>query len=425
MVVAVGGPSEIDIDVCILGAGPHGLAAAVHLRHADPSLKVSVLDPSGKWMARWSAQFSQAEISTLRSPVVHHPSPDPYALTEFIANNGLARSGLKYDPPTTAAFAQFCQSLIQEVGLADPIAVAPRSLCSKDKHLTIEAKGVPTFRARHLIVATNPHRRPIPDWVWPLTGRQPDMVMNGSDVDLPALPSLTGERIAIIGGGLTAAHLACGAASRGAHVQLISRRNLDIRTFDTAPGWLGPKYLAAFDAEPSPQRRLASARLARGGGSIPEWMHTRLTDFDGNGQIELCESTQVHAAQPQLAGGCELHLTRGDSLHADRVWLATGTQADPHALRCLRPLLADVADVKGFPLLTDELRMGPHPAFMMGRATMLSLGPAAGNLWGAQRAAHRITQAITGVDLAARTTHSIPAINSTPRRKSPWISPTT
>ena len=232
-----------------------------------------------------------------------------------------------------------------------------------------------------------------------MVGHQPGLVTYGSDVDLRALSNLDGERIAIVGGGLTAAHLALGAASRGASVQLLCRHHLNVRAFDTAPGWLGPKYLAGFDAETNPARRLAIAERVLAGGSIPEWMQTRLADFEGAGDITVRESTAVRACEPKPDTGCDLYLNHDESVRADRVWLATGTQANPQGLRCIRPLLADVGDVHGYPLLNEHLRLGPHPAFMMGRSATLTLGPAAGNLWGAQRAAHRITRAITGVDL--------------------------
>ena len=107
----------------------------------------------------------------------------------------------------------------------------------------------------------------------------------------------------------------------------------------------------------------------------------------------------VDSGECDSAGGCYLNLQGGGRLHTNQLWLATGTDSDVYALRCLQPLLADVATIEGFPLLNDQLRLGPHPAFLMGRPTMLTLGPAAGNLWGAQRAAHRIALAITGVDV--------------------------
>ena len=397
---------ETDTDVCILGAGPHGLAAAVHLRKADPDLRITVLDPSGEWLSGWNKQFAQAEIEMLRSPVVHHPGPDAYALSDYIDDHDLPRTGFKYDLPTRDAFDQFCRSLIEDAALDPPVASAAHAIVSRGNELTIEAKEA-TLSARHLVVATNSHRRKIPDWAWPLVGHQPGLVKHGNDVDLPSLLDLAGERIAVVGAGLTAAHLALGAASRGASVQLLFRGPLNVRAFDTAPGWLGPRYLAGFDAEPNPTRRLAIAQRVLSGGSIPDWMFTRLTEFDGAGHITLRESTEVQRCEPPTGTGCELHLSDGHAVGVDRVWLATGTQANPHALRCLRPLLADVGDVHGYPLLNEQLRLGPHRAFMMGRSAMLMLGPAAGNLWGAQRAAHRITLAITGVDLA--------------RKKAAWI----
>ena len=67
---------EITADVCIVGAGPHGLAAALLFERIDPSIRVVVLDQSNEWLSSWKKQFRQAEIATLRSPIVHHPSPD-------------------------------------------------------------------------------------------------------------------------------------------------------------------------------------------------------------------------------------------------------------------------------------------------------------------------------------------------------------
>lgn len=84
-------------DICIIGAGPHGLAAAVHLRQADPNLTITTIDRRPSWLTTWSEQFARAEIKTLRSPAIHHPAPDPYALPDFIRSQGLAQSGLPYN----------------------------------------------------------------------------------------------------------------------------------------------------------------------------------------------------------------------------------------------------------------------------------------------------------------------------------------
>lgn len=402
MIIVFGTPSmakgSTQTDICIIGAGPHGLAAAVHLRQADPNLIITTIDRRPSWLTTWSEQFARAEIKTLRSPAVHHPAPDPYALPDFIRSQGLAQSGLPYNLPTTCAFEQFCRFLIDHYDLEPPLATPPWQITSRGRELRIECSDH-IISARNVIVATNPHRRNIPAWIEPLLGQRAGLIASGYDVDLRALPGLDGDRVVVVGGGLTAAHLALGAASRGATVQLISRENLRVRDFDTAPGWLGPKYLNFFHAELDPARRLAIASKALAGGSMPNWVHQRLMDISGAGQIDLRESTVVRRAtlSPDKTG--LLELSDGLTVPADRVWLATGTRTDANAIRSLRPLLDDVDSIGGLPIVDTNLRLGPHRAFVMGRLTTLSLGPASGNLWGAQRAAQRITQCITGVDL--------------------------
>ena len=95
-----------------------------------------------------------------------------------------------------------------------------------------------------------------------------------------------------------------------------------------------------------------------------------------------------------------LELNNGETVHSDRVWLATGTQNSIQSMRCLHSVLDDIPVIDGFPLVDQSLRLGPHPIFIMGRSATFALGPAAGNLWGARHAAHRITAAITGIELA-------------------------
>ena len=60
--------------IVIAGAGPHGLATAVHLLTAAPSLRsrLMVVDPAGEWLGDWRDQFARLEIANLRSPAVHH-----------------------------------------------------------------------------------------------------------------------------------------------------------------------------------------------------------------------------------------------------------------------------------------------------------------------------------------------------------------
>ncbi|MEM9711675.1 MAG: FAD-dependent oxidoreductase [Actinomycetota bacterium] len=396
--------------VCILGAGPQGLAAALHLLEADPGMadRLVVLDPSGDWLATWREHFARLEIGNLRSPVVHHPAPDVSTLARHIARHGLPRTGLPYELPTFEAFTSFCEHLVGDGALPSPTAVRARSVRPVDGRLVVEA-GDESMTFDHLIVAANPHRRVLPDWVGALLGHFPQL-QHADDVDLRQVERLDGEVVAIVGGGLTAAHLAQGAADRGAHVELIARRPLTIRPFDTDPGWLGPRFLRDYGTLDDPRERLTAAATARGGGTIPPWMADRLARLQAQGRIAVREETSVLDATPGAEGTACLRLRGGVDIDADRVWLATGTVPHLGALRCLGDLAADMGQIDGIPVTDELLRAGPHPVYVMGRLATVQLGPAAGNLWGAQRAASRITRAITGVDLDPGSTAYLPLI---------------
>ena len=208
------------------------------------------------------------------------------------------------------------------------------------------------------------------------------MVKNGLDVDLPAIPQLEGQTITVIGGGLTAAHLSRSAAMKGAIVQLIARRPLQIRNFDTDPGWLGPKYLDGYLAESDTLKRIRIARKARGGGSIPQWMYNYLLDLKNEGAIKIFDSTEILSAKPGSPKGCLLKTENKKELYTDQVWLATGTQSCLRSMECLSPILDDIQFIDEFPVVDRSLRLGQHSIYVMGRCATFALGPAAGNLWG-------------------------------------------
>ncbi|MEZ5232527.1 MAG: FAD/NAD(P)-binding protein [Acidimicrobiales bacterium] len=108
--------------VVVLGAGPVGLAVALHLLAADPSGRdsIRVIDPSGGWLTAWRDRFRRLEIDRLRSPAVHHPGPDPGALLRWMAERGATGSG-PYRSPDTATFESFCERLVADAGLTDAV----------------------------------------------------------------------------------------------------------------------------------------------------------------------------------------------------------------------------------------------------------------------------------------------------------------
>jgi G3E family GTPase len=377
--------------VGIIGAGPHALAAAVSLRRTSPQLTIDVLDTRGAWLSAWREQFARLEIATLRSPIVHHPDPDPAALANFLRDRRIASTGLPYGVPSTAGFDAFCDHVVAELDLPVTAATVLDLQLARPR---VDRPGAVTAvtdvglrRYQHLIVASNSNRPAVPGWARDVLADATGPVRLAGDVDLRTIEHLVGSHVVVVGGGLTACHLARGAVRRGAHVTMLSRRPLVERSFDIDPGWLGPKELDRFEATSDPHERFGLARAARGGGSVPRWMLDGLA-----GRVDLRAS--VVPIRAEVADqSVRLLLDDGNELLAEHCWLATGTTPGPGA-EC--DALTMVGRwVNGLPDVDAWLRVPTTSVHVMGRLATLRLGPAAGNLWGARRGASRITECIT------------------------------
>ena len=213
----------------------------------------------------------------------------------------------------------------------------------------------------------------------------------------------------IVGSGLSSAHLAVGAAKRGAKVIMMARRRFYDRIFDADPGWLGPKYLKQFDAQSSWEKRYQILQDARDGGSVTPELMFKLRRLERQGQLNFYEQCEVEIAQWQgehwqiHCRTFEEHLCL-NHLPIHRIWLATGTETNLRS----HPLLRDIQQqfpvkwVQGLPILDEHLRWPGCELFIMGAGAALRLGPVARNLAGARMASDRIVPALTKRSLALR-----------------------
>jgi len=371
--------------VAIVGAGPQALTAATYLVQAgvDPSDLV-VFDPAGEWLSEWKRWFAHLKIEHLRSAVVHHPQPQPFALSDFARARGRTCELLHtYSLPTAALFADFCQHLIDTMGLDDIVRRDTVLGVSPDGE--IETERGPGLRADHVVWATNPS---VPAVVFP---------------DHPAISSWTAigleecaGTVAVVGGGLTAAHLVERALETGAHVEWLTRRPVEARDFDTDPGWLGPKEMNWFVAERDHRVRLDRVLAARGGGTVPSWMLERISYAERAGRVCRRVGEIVVGGD---RGPLELSVD-STIVTADHLWLATGSSpcvtASPPLDRLCRTL--DTERFAGRPVLDTSLRLSGSVVHVMGRLAQLQLGPAAGNLAGARRGAELVVEAVVGVE---------------------------
>ncbi len=389
------------IDLAIIGAGPHALTLVTYLLKKRQKIrsKIAVFDPSGKWMSQWEHQFAALEIPHLRSPAVHHPDPNPFALRKF-AESRSNEFFPPYDLPGTRLFNDFCKDVIRRWDLENIVIgekitrIQPLNNPFASRFRLWLGSGKSIVAGR-VVLATGSSQLQIPDWISQINQNYPeDKLCHSHAVDLRKL-YLAGERVLIIGGGLTSGHLAVGAMSRGAEVQISMRRQLQEKIFDADAGWLGPKYLKGFFAESDFKKRFEMIQQARNGGSMTPAMVTQLRRKAHNGKLRVQENTQVVEAK-WTDNQWLVKFTNGEQERFHRIWLSTGTRFDVNT----EPLLKEVLQaypmpvINGLPVLDDNLRWRGCSLFIMGGLAALQIGPTARNLSGARMASDKMLKAI-------------------------------
>jgi len=413
--------SPESIDIAVIGAGPHALTFVAHLLQKKKSWgdRIQIFDPSGVWLHHWQRQFAALEIPHLRSPAVHHPAANPFALRQF-AQDRSQELYAPYDLPGTKLFTDFCDRLVQDWQLQNqviPTSVEKVEPLDKGFRLWL-GNGSPVL-AQRVVVANGGGQKFMPDWVNNIATPYPkDRLQHSSQIDLRNL-SCRGERILIIGSGLTSGHLAIGAASRGAKVTMMARRVFYEKLFDADPGWLGPKYLKNFHANTCWQSRWQTVVGARNGGSLTPEVLTQLHHLKAEGKVQFIENCEIQQAQwrEQSATSCwdlDCHNGEkgektgektGEKLECDRLWLATGSTLNVQQQTCLKMMQENhpIPIINGLPVLSSHLRWGSCELYLMGGLAALQVGPTARNLSGARMASERIVDTL----LKPRTFHPL------------------
>jgi cation diffusion facilitator CzcD-associated flavoprotein CzcO len=411
------------IDIAIVGGGPHALTLVTHLLQKRPGMrnKFLVFDPNSRWMYQWQQQFAALEIPHLRSPAVHHPDPDPYALRRF-AESRPNELFSPYDLPGTQLFWDFCNDTIKRWQLEDKfvqtaitaIDVIDQKKEKKDnfpqryrryKFCLQHSNGEETI-ARRVVLATGGGTANLPNWVKEIPPNYPpDRLLHSQQIDLRSRSAragklnlagekIAGEKILIIGGGLTCGHLAVGAMNKGAKVMLMYRRRLQEKLFDADPGWLGPKYLKGFFNQDC-LTRFQLIQSARNGGSLTPAIMLQLNRRRREGKLEIYQECQIVKASWQ-GDRWQVLCDDGNHYECDRIWLGTGTRLDALNHPLLREIFAKFTTemIHGLPVLDTHLRIPGLPLFLMGGLAALQVGPVARNLSGARMASQKIVDGL-------------------------------
>lgn len=381
----------------IIGGGIHGVHLAVRLIGAGRATpeRLRIVDPGAVLLARWRTCTATTGMTHLRSPVVHHLGVHPWALHDFARKSPIEDPfAAPYDRPALDLFNAHCERLIRRFGLA-ALHLRGRAvhcaLSADNARVTLDS-GV-TLEAQNVVLALGAGDRPH----WPTWApRDSARVHHVFASDFDGWPTAPAEAVAVVGGGISAAQVALRLADTGHRVHLIARHPLREHQFDSEPGWLGPKHMTAYLAEPDLGQRRAMIRAARHRGSVPPAVHTALHAAFQAGRVTWhegsLEGAEVHAE------GVRLTLAEGRQIPVERVLLATGFEAGRPGGALVDDLVEEAGlpcAACGFPITDAALRW--HPRLRVtGPLAELELGPAARNIAGARRAGDRLLGAFRG-----------------------------
>lgn len=395
-----------NVPITIIGGGIHGVAIAIRLLRDMPTAAkyLAIVDRHPQPLVQWRCKTERQGMTFLRSPAVHHITPDALGIVEYAEyHNRTNELAPPYSQPSTQLFWDFCNRALAELEAHNVYYQFDVAKLRWDKGagrfpfrlISTNSQG---FRSRCVLLAIGADDCAYvpPEFVqW--QRRYPDRVLHASQFEVGCEDDQNGKgKIVIVGGGLTAGTLAKSLGTRGHSVVLIARKQLKTEQFDFPPVWLGPKALAEFANETDFRRRYEIIQQNRGEGSItPDIMEVLLDTPNIDIYPETCARNIVTTGACPQSQRLRIETTCGVIADVSRVILATGYRFDLRRYGFLRELITQhqVLLVCGLPRLDTDLQLQPiENLFGTGTIAQLQIGPASGNIAGANLAYERLRE---------------------------------
>jgi cation diffusion facilitator CzcD-associated flavoprotein CzcO len=379
-------------DVVIVGAGPAGLSIAAALWHRGVR-DVLLLDRTGRPCGRFFDRIDVLRQCVLRSPYEHHPGAEGFRDCELLdfarlhwslltpverREIRMAQAGHRSVVPVDV-FEAYCRHV------AATHEVYQRTWRACVQQITPAGDAVAlrtadaTITARYVVLCAGEERRPAP---WGDGGVPPGV--SYWDEPVPGDP----ERLAVVGAGLSAAHLIANALSVGRQVIWAIRADAErYQCADINVAFFRPEGRSRFEGLAWDDRMTLMRAQRR--ASVMFEFRPLLRRAEGTGQLTVHRGRAIADVTP----GPALRLAGGGRIDADHVVLALGTVASIGD-ELLPPDLAGAR--QGWPDLdqrTLEYARIPR-VFAVGAAAGMALGPAARNIDGHRAASARVATAV-------------------------------
>lgn len=393
-----------ETDVTIVGGGVHGVHLAVRLLDTGVVShdRLRIVEPEGLLTA-FREKCRQCGMVELRSPFVHHVGVDPFSLREFAIDRGrvdeLVPSEVGAERPTVPLFFDHARDVVDRYDLESTVLDA-QVLGVTDRAGGVDLETTAGRLSTRTCVLAVGHGRSYtrPEWALDLPPDAPVVHVWDERFD----PDDVGERVGIVGSGITAAQLAATLARPGRAVMVFARSPFRVETLEASREWM--HFSGAVDGlqslPPASRKRQRVVAEARRDGTMPPEVFSRLRRAIDRGWVDL-ERSEIATATP--GGGTVVVTCRdGTATWFDDLVLATGF-GSPYDT----PLLARIreeADLqtgyRGAPVLEDDtLRWRrtdgtPSQVAVSGILAQGALGPFARNVIGARRAGDLLVDAL-------------------------------
>lgn len=387
-------------DWLIVGGGIQGCTLATFLIKSGKTTidKLAIIDPHRSPLENWIKCTHNIGMEHLRSPSVHHIDVEPFSLQHYAQNiNTKTVFRGRYKRPSLELFNEHCKETLNEVSLYKSwFRDRVNKIKKYKKDWIVETNNNNVFISKNVVLSMGiSEKLYLPDWAHQLKQDAPRNIYHIFDKKLTNIDSLP-PPISIVGGGITAAHLAIKTSALfPGRVTLIKRHPFRIHDFDSDPGWLGPKNLYSFNKVDDFNKRRDLIKKARYKGSLTKELYFKLLHLQKKGLLTIINSevTQASTSRKNLIN---LYLANEEIIQTNTLLLATGfNQAFPKE-DWLQSLIKenDLSCAScGYPIVQHNLEWCPH-LFVMGPLAELEIGPVARNISGARKAAERIIQSI-------------------------------
>jgi len=396
-----------DLDWLIIGGGFHGTHLSLRLLNHTRSNrhKIRVLDPHPKALWMWNHCTRNTGMKFLRSTIVHHMGMDPMDLKKFPGKQ-LRKRKLhdkyfqgKYLKPQYELFQRHCRKVIAEHKLEE-LRIQGRAIgFNRTGNGWIVETDKGTLNSKHIVLALGLSEQPR----WPEWSKQfrhegsPVQHIFDPTFDVKRIPS--SSKVAVVGGGITAAQVTIKLAEYGINeTVLINRNPLTCHQFDSDPCYIGDKCMRNFRRQKCLEKRRALIKEARYPGSLTPEVRGELLFMVKQGKIshlqhEISDANYVRNKTSQIELTDINHASIGTF---DRVILCTGfEQGVPGGTFITDSIRSNDLPIApcGYPVVSVDLEWSKN-LFVMGPLAELEMGPTSRNITGARQAAQRIVSQI-------------------------------